>query len=342
MAVFAFGLAWSSGSQSSHLTATGTPLPVPSPPASAAAPTPAAESPAPGLTPSFTTLAAVGSGELAALWSTGAAITDHGSAWYQIPVPQGISGIVVNADDPNQFLAGGPRLEVTSDAGQHWTATAAQPAPAGPFVPLLISPSDPSVLFASHQNQLAVSTDGGSSWRNVAIPALAPPVIAPASTGGDFFVAVGDRTFELTGNGAQVTPEPQIPQGFTVTALQAGGGRLVARADRRIYVLTGGGWNTTTITAVGPMAVGGTDIWAVVPGPGNPEPGSAPSQMVEVSTDAGVTWQARPGIPGGVTIVALELSADGGTAYALTSGGEVYVAVHDGWDLFTTGLQLAS
>ena len=62
----------------------------------------------------------------------------------------------------------------------------------------------------------------------------------------------------------------------------------------------------------------------------------------EESSDGGVTWQARPGLPAGVVVLSLTLSADGHTIYALTSAGEVYEAQKGVWYLLSSGLQLAA
>jgi hypothetical protein len=163
-------------------------------------------------------------------------------------------------------------------------------------------------------------------------------VMATGNAPGTFFVLVGGSAYQLTGDGSTVNTRPALPAGLDPTSLTVGQYLLVACcADRELLILKGTRWAAAPITASGPLAVDGTDLWAAVPAPG----GGA-SEAVEESSDGGVTWQARPGLPAGVVVLSLALSADGHTIYALTSAGEVYEAQNGIWYLLSDGLQLTS
>lgn len=338
--VVASAIVLATTSRQTPLAARGTPLPLPSTPsptAPAATPSPPAAAPAYGLPPA-TTLTSAGSNEVVALTSAAAAISSQGMAWVQIPVPSGASGLVVDHADADIFAAGGAKVQTTSDGGKHWAATAAEPAATGPFVPLLISPWDSRVLFVSHQSQVAVTTDGGSTWQNVAVPPAGQPVMTSGNTAGTFFVGTGSSTYQLTDNGAHVNTRPQLPGGVTATELSVGRYLLLAYcSDRHLFILKGTRWTPAPIAAAGPLAVDGTDLWAAV----TPSGGTT-TPAIEESSDGGVTWQARPGLPAGEAVVSLALSGDGHTVYALTNIGNVYEAQKGIWYLLSTDLQLAS
>lgn len=318
------------------LTSSGTPLPLPSS-APASTPGPQAVTPSTGL-PSPTILSPVGADELVALTSTSAAVSSRGGAWVQIPVPSGVSGLVADPVDAKSFAAGGVNVQTTSDGGKHWAATHAQPSTTGPFVPLLISPWDSRVLFVSHQDRIAVTTDAGSTWHDVAVPAGAQPVMTSGNTAGTFFVAVGGNTYQLFDDGAKVSPEPSLPGGAVATSLGAGPALLVAWCSNdHVYTLKGARWTPAPITAAIPVVVDGSDLWAVVPVSGANGP-----DAVEESSDGGASWQARPGLPAGEGVRSLARSADGHTVYALDSIGEVYESRNGIWYLLSTGLQFVS
>lgn len=321
------------------LTARGAPLPIPPTPTPSAAPTappvPQAAAPASG-TPSPITLASVGPTQLVALDATAASSSTLGRAWVPFRVPSGVSGLVVDRANGDMLLAGGAEVQTTSDGGAHWTATRAQPAATGPYAPLMISPWDSKVLFVAHQGQVAVTTDGGATWTPVGVPAGGTPVMASGLTSGTFFVAAGGTVAQLVNNGAQVNHRPALPAGVTATSLSAGQFLLVACCSSgHLLILKGTKWNPTPITAAGPLAVNGTDLWAAVPATG----ASAP-EAVEESSDGGTTWQARPGLPAGLSVLSLALSGDGHTVYALTSAGQVWEAQRGIWYLLSQGLQL--
>lgn len=324
--------------RTSHLVAHGTPLPLPSlappsPPPSAT-PVPSAAGSAPA---GPTTLMSVGPNEIAAFDSTAAATSTLGGTWLPIPVPSGASGLVVDRGDPDFLAVGGSKVQMTGDGGRHWAATHTQPAAAGPFVPLLISPWDSRVLFVSHGGQVAVTTDGGAAWHDVGVP-KGQPVMATGNSPGTFFVLVGGNAFQLVDNGAHVNDRPPLPKGVTTTSLAVGLFRLVVCCSgHHPLILQGTKWSEAPITAVGPMAVLGTDIWAATPATGANAP-----EAVEESSDGGKTWQLRPGLPAGSYVLSLTLSGDGRTVYALTSGGQVYEAQKGLWYLLSTGLQLGA
>lgn len=324
-----------SGSFQAPLVSTGTPVPVPSTTA-ATAPRPQSVTPTTGL-PAATTLTSVGTNELVALTSTGAAVSSQGRVWVQVPMPPGVSALVVDRADADRLAAGGNRVQTTIDGGRHWTATPAQPVGPGPFVPLLISPWDSRVLFVAHQGQVAVTVDGGSTWHDVEVPVGGQPVMSSGNTAGTFFLAAGSNMYQLTGDGAKVNPRPPLPGGAVATSLAVGRYLLVSSTSSgHLFILKGATWTSAPLTAAGPVAVDGTDVWAVVPAFGANAP-----EAVEESSDGGTTWQARPGLPAGEGVRSLALSSDARTAYALDSIGDVYESLNRTWYLLSSGLQLS-
>lgn len=336
------------------LVARGTPLPGPSSPATPPPATPQATAPVSTLREA-TTITLEGKNQVVVVTSTAAALNDQGRGWVQIPVPSGASGVIIDHADANVLAAGGSTVQTTSDGGRHWAATPRQPPGGGPFLPLLISPWDPSVLFVSHRDQLAVTLNDGTTWRDIEVPRVvhlprqpaepspspklgAPPVMTSGSSAGTFFLSAQGRNFELTGNGGQVETKPQLPRGIIATALAVGQNLLVARcSNRRLLILRGNSWTEAPITSAGPFAIEGTDLWAVVPASGANGP-----EAVEESSDGGATWKARPGLPLGSKVIALTLSGDDKTTYALTSRGDVYEAKKDIWYQMSTGFRSAT
>ncbi len=272
-----------------------------------------------------------------ALTSTGAAMSILGTAWVQIPVPRGASGLIVDRANAGALAAGGASVQTTTDGGKHWAATPTQPAATGPFVPLVISPWDPHVLFVSAGGQVAVTTDGGSTWQNVGVPPGGQPVMAIGNAPGTFFVGAGGNVYQLVDNGAQVNPRPPLPAGASVTSLAIGQFLVVAGCSSgQTLVLKGTKWTTPPVTGAGPFAVHGLDIWAASPTSG----GTAAPAVLE-SSDGGVTWQARPGLPAGEAVLSVALSGDGHTVYVLTNLGNVYESQNGVWYLLSTGAQVA-
>jgi photosystem II stability/assembly factor-like uncharacterized protein len=78
------------------------------------------------------------------------------------------TAIAVHPSDPNTiyafFVQGGPRLAVTHDGGENWTAVG-KGIPADAFVSVItIDPGSPTTIYASAAATIYKSVDRAGNW----------------------------------------------------------------------------------------------------------------------------------------------------------------------------------
>ncbi|TAN34308.1 hypothetical protein EPN29_02790 [bacterium] len=324
------------------LRATGTPvLPSPTPTPVSASPAPSVT--APGVLGKAPMLIAAGTQSLAGVTpGRAAASADGGKTWSTLVPPAGASGIALDPGNPQHGITGGSAIQFTVDDGATWKAVVAPPPAGGPFQVLEVSPFDGRVWYFLHRGKLLRTRDASATWRDIpGLPLLSNPVLAAGPVFGEFFLASGDRVFDLIDNGQQVTERPSLPNGVGVTALAAIGGgpaSLVARdGDGALYVLEGTQWVAVSGAPGGPIAAGGNG--AILAGDGTGKLGSPGS--ISFSVDDGATWHPAAGLPYDQSVEALAGQPDSTTFFAYCYGGDVYSSTDGGrdWTLLARALR---
>lgn len=269
------------------------------------------------------------------------ASADGGHTWITVQQPPTGSGLAVDASNPRHAITGGSTILVTGDGGATWTATLSPPPGKGPYQPLAISPIEPNVWFVVHQGSLLITRNGSSSWADVSgLPALANPVLASGQALGQFFLASGNRVFQLSNYGQKITEEPALAQAG-VTELAVVGGNSVTLLTRApgqgAFVLAGASWAKAGGGLTGPVAggAGGT----MVVGNGGGKLGSP--GLVSYSTNGGATWFQAAGLPPDQTVEAIAGQPASATFFAYCYGGDVYQSTDGGrdWTVMTRTLR---
>ena len=270
------------------------------------------------------------------------ASVDQGEKWTTVRPPDNGSGIAVDAANVRHAITGGSTVRVSNDGGASWKPTRTHPPGTGPYQPLEISPFDGQVWFLIHQQRLVRTRDASLSWRELtSLPPLAAPVLVPGQLAGQFFLATGNRVFELTDNGQQIQELPVLPPGLTVADLVAAGSNPVSLLARggtdSAFLLKGKTWSAAGGGLHGPVAVGANGLLLV--GDGSARLGSAGS--VAYSTDAGTTWTQATGLPADQSVEAIAGQPNSTTFFAYCYGGDLYTSNDGGhsWSLLTRSLR---
>src|SRR5439155_8064575 len=156
---------------------------------------------------------------------------DGGRTWIVVRPPSNGSGLAIDPANPRHALTGGSAIQITGDGGATWVTTLSPPPGKGPYQPLAISPIEPNVWFFVHQGHLLITRDGSATWTELAAPQLANPILVPGQALGQFFLAVGNRVFQLSNYGQKITEQPALSQGNISDLVAVGGNQpsLLAR-----------------------------------------------------------------------------------------------------------------
>ncbi|MHB8589521.1 MAG: WD40/YVTN/BNR-like repeat-containing protein [Candidatus Dormibacteraceae bacterium] len=268
--------------------------------------------------------------------------SDGGKTWTSLRPASNGSGIAVDAADPRHAITGGSLVQVTADGGASWRTSRTRPPGSGEYQPLQISPFDNAVWFLIYQQRLLRTRDASVSWRELTgLPPLATPVIAPGTVFGQFFLASGNRVFELVDNGQRILELAALPQGVTVTDLAVVAGdppTLLARGGKdSAYLLKGNAWSVAGGGLNGPVAVGANGVLLV--GNGGAKLGSPGA--ISYSIDAGTTWSPAIGLPYDQSVEAIAAQPKSSALYAYCYGGDIYTSSDGGraWTVLTRGLR---
>jgi hypothetical protein len=198
------------------------------------------------------------------------------------------------------------------------------------------------MVCAPHQQRLLRTRDASVSWRELTgLPPLATPVMAPGTVFGQFFLASGNRVFELVDNGQQILELPTLPQGVTVTELAVVAGEpptVLARGGKdSAYLLKGNTWSVAGGGLNGPVAAGASGVLLV--GNGGAKLGSPGA--VSYSIDAGTTWSPAIGLPYDQSVEAIAAQPNPTALFAYCYGGDIYTSTDGGrsWTLLTRALR---
>jgi hypothetical protein len=267
---------------------------------------------------------------------------DGGKTWTSLVPPAKASGIAVDPSNPLRGITGGPSIQFTVDGGTTWKPVVAAPPGGGPFQVVEVSPFDGKVWYFVHQAKLLRTRDASTTWRDITgLPALSSPVLATGPVFGEFFLASGNRVFDLIDNGQQVTEQPALPAGISVTSLVAIGGGLASLAARAsngtLYMLESAQWVAASNAPPGPVGAGANG--AIVVGDGAGKLGSP--GLISYSIDAGVNWRQASGLPYDQSVEALAGQPTSSTLFAYCYGGDVYSSTNNGrdWLLVSRGLR---
>lgn len=304
------------------------------------APSPTVKSP--GLLGASARLVTNGSNTVIGL-GAGVAIgsADGGHTWTVVRTPANGSGLAIDAADPRHAITGGATIQVTSD-GVTWTKTLSPPPGKGPYQPLAISPIEPNVWLLTDRDRLLVTLDGSSTWLESSLPQLASPILVPGRSLGQFFLASGNRVFQLSNYGQTVAEEPPLSQGSVTAMVVAGGARptlLATVVGHGAFLLAASGWVTAGSPLTGPVAAAGTGT--ILVGNGGAKLGSP--GLISYSTNRGATWVPGRGLPLDQTVEAIAGQAGSGTLFAYCYGGDLYVSTDTGasWSLLSEALRAA-
>lgn len=264
--------------------------------------------------------------------------------WSTLVPPTNASGIAMDPGNPQRGITGGAAIRFTADGGASWKAALTPPPGGGPFQVLEVSPFDGKVGFFVHQGTLLRTRDASATWRDIpGLPVLSNPILAAGPVFGEFFLASGNRIFDLIDNGQLVNEQPALPSGLSVTALAATGGAsasLVARAsDGSLYLFQGAHWVAARGAPSGTMAAGAKG--AILIGDASAKLGSPGS--IKYSFDSGASWQQASGLPYDQSVEAIAGQPTSNTFFAYCYGGDVYTS--DGgraWTLYTRALRTTS
>lgn len=269
--------------------------------------------------------------------------SDSGKTWTILRPPSNGSGIAVDPADPRHAITGGSTVRVTANSGGTWGPARTAPPGLGPYQPFQVSPFDGTVWFLLHQQKLLRTRDASLTWRELTtdLPPLATPVMAPGTDFGQFFLASGNRVFELTDNGQVIHELPTLPQGVTVTDLVVVSGdtpTVLARGGKdNAYLLVGNVWSVAGGGLTGPVAVGANGVLLV--GNGGAKLGSPGA--VSYRTTARSTWARAVGLPYDQSVEAIAAQPDSGMLFAYCYGGDIYTSSDGGrsWTLLTRALR---
>src|SRR5439155_10310497 len=196
------------------------------------------------------------------------------------------------------------------------------------------------VWFFVHQGHLLITRDGSATWTELAAPQVANPILVPGQALGQFFLAVGNRVFQLSNYGQKVTEEPALPQGNVSDLVAVGGNQpsLLARVGGQgVFLLGGSGWTVTGAGLTGPVGAGAGGTMLVGNGGGKlGSPG-----VVSYSSNGGATWSPARGLPFDESVEAIGGQQDSGTFFAYCYGGDIYTSTDSGhtWSLLTNRLR---
>jgi photosystem II stability/assembly factor-like uncharacterized protein len=322
-----------------HLS-TGVVRPTPSPLDSTPPPTVTAA----GLLGDSAHLVASGTNNLIALGTkSGMASTDGGKTWFAIGPPASGLGLAVDPANPRHAITGGSGVQVSNDGGATWKPSQTPPPGKGPYQPVAISPFDGTVWFFIHQNQLLRTRDGSLTWNDLGgLPLLNNAVLVSGEVYGQFFLASGNRVFQLVDNGQKINELPPLSQGSVTDLAVADGNRpiLLARAGTSIYLFNGTTWVTAGGSLAGPIAAGSNGTLLV--GNGGARLGSP--GLVSSSTNGGTKWTQAVGLPYDQSVEAIAGQLGSSIFFAYCYGGDIYASSDRGrvWILLTRGLRSKS
>jgi photosystem II stability/assembly factor-like uncharacterized protein len=267
---------------------------------------------------------------------------DGGKTWLALGPPSNGSGIAIDGSNPLHAIAGGVTIQITRDGGKSWQPAQTAPPGTSPYQPLAVSPFDSSVWFFVHQGKLLRTRDASITWRDFTnLPPLTSPAIAPGPVVGEFFLATGNRVFQLIDNGQQLSEEPPLPAGVSVVELAAMSGdqaNLLARAaNNGLYLLKGSSWSAVTGVAGGPIGAGVDGVLLV--GNGGAKIG-APG-AVAYSFDSGITWRHAQGLPYDQSVEAIGGEPSSTNFFAYCYGGDIYKSSDGGgsWTVLSRALR---
>lgn len=267
--------------------------------------------------------------------------SDSGKTWTSLRPPSNGSGIAVDPADPRHAITGGSTVRVTLNGGGSWGPARTSPPATGPYQPLQVSPFDGAVWFLIHQQKLLRTREASLSWRDLTgLPPLASPVMAPGTVFGQFFLASGNRVFELIDNGERILELSALPQGVTVTELAVVAGEppsLLARGGKdSTYLLKGTTWSVASGVLGGPVSAG---RGALLVGNGGAKVGSPGA--IWYSTNGGTKWASATGLPYDQSVEAIAAQPDSSSLFAYCYGGDIYTSTDDGrsWNLLTRALR---
>jgi photosystem II stability/assembly factor-like uncharacterized protein len=262
--------------------------------------------------------------------------------WTTLAPPAGASGVALDPANPRFGITGGNAIRFTSDGGTTWKAVVAAPPPGGPFQVLGVSPFDGKTWYFVHQGKLLRTRDASATWRDIpGLPPLSNPILVPGTTFGEFFLASGNRVFDLVDNGQDVKELAPLRDGLNVTALAATGSAsmsLVARAsDGNLYLFANTRWIAASGAPTGTLAAGARG--AILIGDAGAKLGSQGS--IKYSFDAGATWRQATGLPYDQSVEAIAGQPASAAFFAYCYGGDLYTSTDSGrsWTLLTRALR---
>jgi photosystem II stability/assembly factor-like uncharacterized protein len=265
--------------------------------------------------------------------------------WSTLVPPTNASGIAMDPGNPQRGITGGATIRFTADSGASWKAVLVPPPAGGPFQVLGVSPFDGKVWFFVHQGKLLRTRDASATWRDIpGLPVLSNPILAAGPVFGEFFLASGNKVFDLIDNAQQVNDLPGLPAALSVTSLAATGSAsasLVARASEgKLYLLKGASWVVAGGAPGGTMTAGAKGV--ILVGDGSARLGSP--GWIKYSFDAGANWYQAIGLPYDQSIEAIAGQPTSSVFFAYCYGGDVYTSTDGGraWSLYTRALRTTS
>lgn len=313
-------------------------------------PSPAASAPVPSVTEpgvlgKSPQLVAAGAQALAGMTPNRAVGSADAKTWSTLVPPPNASGIAMDPGNPQRGITGGAAIRFTADGGASWKATLTAPPVGGPYQVLGVSPFDGKTWYFVHQSKLLRTRDASATWRDIpGLPALSNPILVAGPIFGEFFLASGNRVFDLIDNGQQVNEQPALPGGLSITALAATGSApatLVARSsDGKLYLLKGANWVVASAAPSGTMAAGAKGV--ILIGDGSAKLGSP--GWIKYSFDAGANWYQAIGLPYDQSVEAIAGQPTSSIFFVYCYGGDVYTSTDGGraWSLYTRALRTTS
>jgi photosystem II stability/assembly factor-like uncharacterized protein len=147
---------------------------------------------------------------------------DGGHHWRRTDaLPEVINGVVING--VQVWVSGDGRVYRSLDGGATWMEVSTPPSAAGPFTPVAVAGAR-VLLVAGDGTSLAISEDGGTSWRLGDAPCRAfdQAFVAAASERGPLWLAcpqqpgAGNQIKELfksSDGGRRWHEQPELPRG---------------------------------------------------------------------------------------------------------------------------------
>jgi hypothetical protein len=266
---------------------------------------------------------------------------DGGHTWNVVRPPASGAGLAVDPANPRHAVTGGSGIQVTGD-GATWSPTLSPPPGKGPYQPLAISPLESNVWFFAHQNRLLVTRDGSATWTELYAVQVTSPILVPGQALGQFFVANGNRVFQLNNYGQQVIEKPALSQGNVSDLTTVAGNRatLLARVPGSgVFALNGAAW-TKAGDLSGPVGAGTGGSMVV----GNGGAKLGVRAVASYSLDGGASWTQASGLPFDQTVEAIASQFGSNTFFAYCYGGDIYTSSDGGrvWTLLTKALRASS